>query len=637
MKIKIKRKIPTIKTEGNIVAFDTETTGLDYRKGDRPYLFTFTDYEGNNTAIWGKVDKFTRSVTIPSEALKELKRVLEDPTITKVCHNAKFDLNMARSVGINVQCLVYDTLIFAHVFNSNMKSFGLKPLADYYLGFSTEDQEDLKKAVATERRKGRKLGWALGPKVETDYFLAPELCEKYGVSDTERTMQLFWGFEEEYNSNETYRETVEMEHELLWVTRDMEDRGIRCSVEMVRELQNYYQSVIDLQSVTIKELGFETLNINSPKQMKEVFYDQLNMETESRVRKKDGKRTTTVSVDGKALQKWALQNNGLGSELAKTIIRLREAEHQLSSFVNVFEEVWIEDQHGQKIIHPNYKTCGPVTGRLSCTKPNLMNISNPGEKKSDVQSRVRECFIPREDQDWVLYFADYSQVEVWVAMYLSKDEYGMQQLENGEDMHGNMAKKLWSHKYDFEDEKVFKKWRKNAKFVLFGLIYGAGIPAVMNAAGCDEHEAKEIRDVFWKTFPGLYAFSKRLQVQVEKLGYITNPFGRNYHISADEAYKSLNYMIQGTAAEIMKRALINLSSSLRKRVTKYPKAKLLLTIHDEVCVEAHKKDKQVPKLIVEAMQGEFHKVLGLPCKIQAEISIATESWAKKKTMETQFN
>lgn len=632
MAIKIKKQTK-IKTEGGIVAFDTETTGLNYRKDDRPYLFTFTDYEGNSTAIWGKVDPLTRKVSFSPSDIAELKRVLEDPTITKICHNAKFDFNMARSIGIDVQGEVKDTLIYAHVYNSSLKSFGLKPLAEKYLKISVEDQKDLKKAVVEQRKSAKRLGWKIGPEVETDYWMCPDLCEKYGITDTERTMALYWLFEEEYNSNEEYKSTVDMEHELLWVTHRMEDRGVNLSIDTISELKEFYTSIIDGELAKIKELGYEDLNINSPLQMKKVFYEEKGREVEYRVRKKDGERKTTSSVDAKALSKWASE----GDELAASIIRLREAEHQIVSFLNTFSSEGIEDDKGQLILHPNYKTCGPVTGRLSCTKPNLMNISNPGEKASNVPARVRECFVPRTEDDYVLYFADYSQVEVWVAMYLSKDKFGMSQLEKGEDMHGTMAKKIWGHLYDFSDEKIFKKWRKRAKFVLFGLIYGAGIPAVMNAAGCNENEAASIRDIFWKTFTGLHAYGEKLKKEVDRHGLVKGPFGREYVVHPSEAYKALNYMVQGTAAEIMKRALININKSLAKRVTKYPKARLLLTIHDEVCVEAHRKDTKVPELIVKAMQGNFAEILELPCKLQAEISLVEKAWAFKHTMETQFN
>lgn len=617
-----------ISTAGNIVAFDTETTGLNYRGEDRPYLYTFTDYAGNSTAIWGDVDPFTRKCSFSEEAYEELKRVLEDPTITKICHNAKFDVGMSQAIGINVLGEVKDTLIYAHVFNSNMGTYGLKPLAERYLNFSQEDMTDLKKAVATARRQAKADGAKIGASTETDYWLVPDLCEKYAIGDTERTMGLYWWFENEYNADKEYANLVDMEHDLLWVTKRMEDRGIRVSTRKIEELRKYYESVQKEELAKIAELGYANLNLNSPVQLKEVFYLEKNKTAVYRVRKgKDGKKTKTASVDSKILAQWASE----GDSLAKSIVRYKEAGHQLSSFITTLKEEAIKDKNGQYIIHPNYKTSGPVTGRISCTKPNLMNISNPGEKQSDVQYRVRECFIPRSCEDYTLYFADYSQVEVWVAMYLAQDEFGMSQLESGEDMHGTMALKIWGNRENLADEKVFKKWRKRAKFVLFGLIYGAGIPAVMNAAGCDESEAETIRTIFWKTFKGLSRFSKKLQVEVEKRGYIVNPFGRKYHIPANEAYKALNYMVQGTASEIMKRALINIDSDLPES------ANLLLTIHDEVCVEALVTETSVPEIIVKAMQGNFKDILGLPCKLQAEISIAEDNWANKKTMETQYN
>jgi len=621
-----------ITTEGGIVSVDTETTGLNPRMGDRPFAFTFTDYEGDSAYLQGVVDPFTRKVSYSKDVLAELRRVMEDASITKVFHNAKFDIAMYESIGIKVRGKIWDTLIMAHI-DDPASELGLKPLCKKKLDIDDDDQRDLKDAVRRARVKAKKDGWKLSEAVEADYWMAPmALVRRYALTDTERTMALYWGYEELMKSDEGYKNLVEMEHKVLWVTKRMEDRGIAMSRKTIDELFTYYSEIIETQDAIIKKLGYADLNTNSPKQMQKVFYDDLGMTHIYKVRKGKNGRTKTLTTDASALERWANE----GNELAKAIITRGEAEHQIQAFIDTFRAEGMTETSlaGEDfILHPNYRTCGPITGRISCTKPNLMNISNTGTKKSDVQYRIREVFVPRKNR--ILYFADYSQVEVWLAMFLSQDPYGMEQLLKGEDMHGNMARKVWGNRYDFSNEAVFKKWRKRAKFILFGLIYGAGVPAIQAQAGCDEAEAMQIRDIFWKTFKGLYAFSNKLKVQAERLGYVENPFGRIYPVPGNESYKGLNYLVQGTAAEIMKRALINLDAVFQRRLSKFSPAKLLLTIHDEVAVEADERDTEVPGIILACMQDEFHKVLGMPHPFKAEVSIARVSWALKEEMDPQ--
>jgi len=634
-KIKKQRKVPIeISIEGRIVAFDTETTGLRFHHGDAPFAFSFTDYEGNDSYIRGDVDPFTRKVSLSREDEATIVEFLEDATITKVMHNAKFDIGMCEQYfGCKVKGKIIDTMIFAHVWDSS-RPIGLKPLCNRVLNISEQDQKDLQASVVRARAKGKKAGYTLSSDVKADYHLGdPELCKQYAVTDTQRTMQLFWFFEEPYNEGGAYKELVDMEHKVLMVTKRMEDRGVGIDWGKCIELTEYYEDTksgfLDLINVE----GYGDVNLNSPKQLAKVFYEDKLMPPIYRTRKsKDKGRAKSLTTDSKALQHWA----SLGDTFAKCIIAYREADHQLKNFVSVFMDEGKKDKDGFFTLHPNYRTCGPITARLSCTTPNLMNISNPQTRESGVSLRARECFTPR-GENTVLYFTDYSQVEVWVSMFLSKDEAGMKALLDNEDMHKNMALKLWSHMYDFSNPAVLKKWRKRAKFCLFGLIYGAGVGSIMDTAGCGLDEAKKIIRVFWDTYPGLHTYSKQLSEEAEINGYVTGPYGRRYHVTGDDSYKALNYMIQGTAAEVMKRALISIDKALtfRKPKKKFKKAKLLLTIHDETGVEADKRDKAVPKLIVEAMSGEFHKMLGMPVRLKADVEVVTTNWAEKEKLDPQ--
>ena len=634
MSIRVSKKLirhseNVISAEGGIIACDTETTGLNFRREDKPFAFSFTDYAGNDSYIRFPVDPYTRKVKYDtsSDRYQSLKRFYSDETTVKVFHNAKFDMGMLKSIGIEVKGKVLDTIIFAHVNNSNMQ-MGLKPLGKLLFDFSDSDQKELKDSVKRARSIGKKRGYKLAAETAADYFLGdPDMCKLYAVQDTQRTMYLYWYFEVKYKEDPEYAALVDMEHKMLWVSQRMEDRGIGIDFKKCLELSDYYDEVKNEMLGRMKDLGYSSLNINSPKQLGEVFYDQLGLSPIYRKRKTVSGSKLTQTTDSKALDTWARE----GVELAECIVAYREADQQVKTFLKTFFSEGMDDANGHFTIHPNYKTCGPVTGRISCMKPNLMNISNPGTKNSNVEQRVRECFVPR-GEDTVLYFVDYDQVEIWIAMFLSKDRRGMKQLLAGDDLHGDMAKKIWGGQYNMDNETIFKKWRKRAKFCLFGLIYGAGASAIQDTAGCSKTEAEYIRDTFWKTYPDLYKYSKSLAAEAENEGFVTNKYGRKYQIDSGHEYKALNYIVQGTAAEVMKRALINIDNKLKMRQAKrFPvKAKLLLSIHDETCVEAHKDDLSVPRLIVKAMQGDMHKVVGIPQPFSAGVDIVTTNWAEKK-------
>jgi DNA polymerase I len=625
-----------------IFACDTETTGLDYRTTDRPFAFSMTDYDGKSYFKRFEVDKFNRSVILSSERDQQdflkLKTFFEDPTKTFIFHNAKFDIGMIKALGIEVKGKILDTKVFAHTADSTLP-MGLKPLTKKLFKHSDQDQTDLKESVRKARAKGKALGWLLSEDVEADYHLGEHsLLEKYAVEDTERTMKLFWYFEEYYNTDEVYRRLVDMEHQVQEVTAKMEDRGIGLDMDVVEQCFLYYTEIVHNETINIKlelaEQGLEDLNTKSAKQMQSLFYDKLKATPVYRVRKKpDGTREKTLTTDSGAMTQWAKE----GVKIASSIVAKNEAQHQLISFIQTFQNSSIY-KNGNYSLHPNYNSNGPVTGRISCTKPNLMNISNTGTKKSYVKYLARNCFAPRQDKSRkkkVFFFADYDQVEVWIAMFLSKDELGMKMLLDGADMHGDMARKLWGHLYDFSDAETFKKWRKKAKLCLFGLIYGAGTGAIQNTVGCTMEEAKEIRTIFWRTFTGLKRFFDHCSEAVGSQGFVTNPFGRRYYVDSKTPYKALNYMVQGTASEIMKRALINIENNLQNLLaTKGIFAELLLTIHDEICVEGYLEDKKpVIDAIIEAMQGNFHEYLEMPQPFTAGVDICEVSWGEKEEVD----
>jgi DNA polymerase-1 len=225
---------------------------------------------------------------------------------------------------------------------------------------------------------------------------------------------------------------------------------------------------------------------------------------------------------------------------------------------------------------------------------------------------------------WLL--VDYSQVEIWVAAFLSKDPLMTQTLLAGESVHDLTCDKVFGHNTDFASNRP--TYRKMAKIVNFSMLYGSGPKALSELLGIEEDEAKAYWKGFWETYTGMTRYNEALKGAVRLDGFVKDPFGRAYFIDPKFAYKGLNYMVQGTAAGILKRAMLNADRWLKANC---PEGKTLLTIHDELVFELPNKclNDGVVLGIEQAMTADFHKLIGMPSPFQVESSVVKENWGKK--------
>ncbi len=622
------------------LVFDSETTGLNpwgtpEERGcfpDRPFAFAFMGLDGSQVYYAFDVDPFTRRVKY-EEKPKEfaaIKRLFACPDLELIGHNTAFDLRMIKVAGLEFKGKFWDTRILAHVADSSRMTFALKPLTKAMFAYPDEDQKDLKDSVKKARRAGKKLGWKLAEDVEADYWMGdPELCKKYALGDVERTLKLYQAFEplltqkqDHWSPYVNYAAIVEMEHELIPIVAEMSDLGVALDMEKVNELDTYYRECIKKANETKAALGYPDLNPESPQQVIDVFYNQLKMAPKYRKRKAaDGTKSLTKSADKRILDSWSSV-----SPLAKCLVELSEAQHQLSSFIMPFKENSTYES-GFKVLHPSFNTCGPVTGRLSCSNPNLQNITSstsPG-RRSEVEFRARECFTPRSGCSWLL--VDYSQVEIWVAAFLSKDPLMTSTLLAGGSVHDITCDKVFGHKTDFFSNRPM--YRKMAKIVNFSMVYGSGPKALGELLGIDEGEAKDYWKGFWETYTGMSHYNEALKRAIRQDGNVKDVFGRPYFVETKFAYKALNYMVQGTAAGILKRAMLDAYKHLKAT---NPDVKMLLTIHDELVFEVPNKCLNTALVlgIERAMAGNFHTLLGMSTPFQVESSVARENWGGKE-------
>jgi DNA polymerase-1 len=241
---------------------------------------------------------------------------------------------------------------------------------------------------------------------------------------------------------------------------------------------------------------------------------------------------------------------------------------------------------------------------------------------------ARALFIPRKD--CVLYFPDYSQIEVWISAYCSSDKIMKEYLVSGGDMHGALNEQFFGTRPDFEEKKG--TYRKKIKGLTFATIYGAGAGQLSEMGlGLSLHEAQDFISLFFTKYYGLYRYKNSLMQVASELGYIEDPFGKRCYIPSELSFKSLNYMIQGSASGVMKRAIINVSNLCKARVG----MKLLLTIHDELCIEVPLKlhSKKIMREIISAMQGDFHQYFGMESPFAVSMAMTYTNWAEKFEVE----
>lgn len=623
----------------NIITFDTETTGTN-PYGDpkllgfhpaRPYLYSFTNLNGESFSLRFEVDPFTRRVIPNLKYIKIIKSILEDKRIVKVGHNIGFDILMSKMFGIQTLGKFEDTLALAHIATGGSElTYALKPFCKRVMGYDDIDEKDLRDSVISARHEGKSLGWYIADgkvfgkdPIKCDYWLGDkDLCQKYCENDTERTMLLYIGFRDKVRSNPGMERTYIREKLLMPITWRMEQRGTRVFPDKLKEVTKYYEEHKKKYLIVASLNGGKDLNFNSPKQLQEHFYGEKQYEVLKRTKPTKNNPSGNPSTDGDTLVYFVERYN---DKLAKAIIEYTGADQMITGFMEPYQR-FKSFENGCWVLHPNFKQVGPVTGRYACGDPNLQQVAadDSGKKKANIQLRPRECLGPRDGYVW--YLPDYSQIEVWVPSFISQEPSLMNLLLSGRDFHEEISRTVWGSNPDFEEKISF--YRKRAKNINFGKIFGAGIAQIAKLIGSSYQEASKFVYEYDTKNPAIARFMNRMSNRMIQEGRLVNPFGRHYFLPPNVAYKGTNYMVQGTAADILKRAMIRIHKNL---YPKYIGMEMLLTIHDELVIEVPKKhnNKQTIRDIVNAM-GADHKVIGCPIPLPIGMKITSTTWAEAK-------
>jgi len=519
--------------------------------------------------------------------------------------------------------------------------------------------------------------------IMADCFLGDHAAlRKYACIDALRTAMLYLAcvdaLDRDAKQNGKLWDVYRMEQELQVVVRSMEDRGIRVDRDRNEEIIDFYLKLINKHHKEIVKIAGATFNAKSWKSKQRYFFKDRDFEP---IRYSESKSRATGRVkrypecqwckgvgcktcqgtgrspkcDGEFLESIGVDKSGeepiMKEPLAWHLLHHSAASAMLS-FCAAFSRYSCVENNDY-ILHPNFKQAGPVTGRFSSENPNLQNIADDdsGKKRVAVPYRSREPIVPRKD--CVLYLPDYSQIEIWILYLRSKDKALGKILLAGGDTHGRVAQTVVPGAFDLDQAltdknkdinsltpgrlanlKSYVKTRKKAKNTQFCKVYGGGPAKIAQTAGCSLEEAIEFVERYEDTFTGVTEFMRDNVNFVRKHGYIANAYGRVYPIDRDRAYVSTNYDVQGTAADLIKRAMIRVFRNVCQTAYK-GKVFLELTIHDELCLDVHKSvnNPDTMRAIITEMQADY-KLLGCPIPFPVGMKISTARWSE--TMEVKL-
>ena len=544
-------------------AFDTETTGLNTMTADLVGL-SFATKPGR--AWWVPVaSEDWTEITL----LEKLSGIFNDPSKEAVAHHFKFDYKILAKRGIKFAVRAFDTMI-AHYLIQPESSHKLDRLAETELGYATIPITEL---IGKSGKDQKHLG-QLDPKSVTDYA-----CEDADI--TLRLKERFLPQLEDVASMDLFR-NVEMP--LAIILADMELEGVRINVP---ELTNYNEELsIKIEALTsaIHEHAGQEFNIDSPKQLGPILFETLAIP--AKVKKtKTGQYPTGEEV----LEKIKAEH-----PIVEAVLKYRKLKKLKSTYVEPLPK--LVNAHSGRI-HTTYQQTVAATGRLSSKDPNLQNIPI----RTPEGQAIRKAFIPRDD-DHVLIAADYSQVELRIAAALSKDQGLVDAFVQGMDIHTATAAKV----FQVEPEAVDREMRSKAKAVNFGILYGQGAFGLAQNLSIPRREAKEIIDAYFEQFAALKAFTAQCVEQVREKGYAETVLGRrrylpdiqsnNATVRAFAERNAVNAPIQGSAADIIKVAMVNIDAALK---AKGLKARMIMQVHDELVFDVPK--SEVPEL--EALIG----------------------------------
>lgn len=555
--------------------FDTETTGISPFK-DSLVGFSFSFVEGEAFFVYLPEE---RSKAI--EFLSFFKKYFEDPHITKIGQNIKFDILFLKSYGVNVDGPLFDTMIAHYLLQPELKH-NMDYLAEVYLKYKTITYEDL----CGEKGKNQL------PIRQVD---KKKLCE-YACEDVDVTLKLKQVFSPMIHDNQLDYLFYDVEMPLIYVLSSMEWEGVRIDVEALHLISVQLSERLVQIEQQVYELAGEKFNISSPKQVGDIIFDKMQLDEKAR-KTKTGQYSTSEEV---------LESLRGKHPIIDLILEHRGIKKLLSTYVDALPTL-IHPTTGK--IHTSFNQAVTATGRLSSSNPNLQNIP----VRDELGKEIRKAFIA--DKDCKFVSADYSQIELRLLAHLSKDENMVSAFNENLDIHSSTASKI----YKVDISEVTSDMRRKAKTANFGIIYGISIFGLAERLSIPRAEAKSLIEEYYSTYPTIQSYMQSIIDQARENGYVETLFhrkrflpdinSRNATVRGFAERNAINAPIQGTAADIIKIAMVRIFNRLKKESLK---SKMILQIHDELNFNAPINEvPQLTNIIKEEMESAIQLVVPL--------------------------
>jgi len=568
------------------VCFDTETTNIDARQADLVGIsFSYKAREAFYVAI-------PQEYASAKSIIHEFISFFQNTGIEKIAHNIKYDLKVLSRYGISLSAPTFDTMIAHYLINPEARQ-NMDFLALHYLNYQ---------AISIETLIGKK-----GKSQGNMRDLEPSEISDYACEDADITLQLKHIFEKEIKKPHLKNLFYDLEMPLVEVLMEMEEEGIAIDSKALAEYSKELDStLIDLDS-QIKELAGMEFNTDSPKQMGEVLFEKLKISAKAK-KTKTGQYATSEDV---------LEKHKHDHPIVPLILEYRQLRKLKSTYVDALP-TYCDQNDGR--IHTNFMQTVTATGRLSSNNPNLQNIPIRSEKGRE----IRRAFVSR-DKDHKLMAVDYSQIELRIIAALSEDPNMIQSFRDGLDIHAATAAKV----YGVTIEEVTREQRSAAKAVNFGIIYGQSAFGLAQNLKISRTEAKEIIDSYFEQYGTIKNYMDKVISQAREEGYVETIMKRRRYlpdINSGNAIvrgyaerNAINAPIQGSAADIIKMAMISVHSEMKKENVK---SKMILQVHDELVFDVHNSEEV---LIQDLVRKAMEKAVKLSVPMQVELKLA-DNW-----------
>ncbi|WP_036382436.1 DNA polymerase I [Muricauda sp. MAR_2010_75] len=568
------------------VCFDTETTSINPLEAELVGI-AFSWETGKGFYV-----PFPETKNDAMPLIEKLRPFFEAENIEKIGQNLKYDIKVMLNYGVEVKGKLFDTMLAHYLINPDMRH-NMDVLSETYLNYTPVSITEL-----------------IGKKGKNQLNMRQVPLEKqteYAVEDADVTYQLAQKFRPELKEAKTDKLFEEIEVPLLRVLADMEREGINLDKEYLNDLSTALEKDIAALEKKIYEQAGEEFNIASPKQLGDILFGKLNLVDKPK-KTKTGQYSTSEDV---------LSYLAKDHEIIKNVLDYRGLAKLKSTYVDALPNE-VQEKTGR--VHTDYMQTVAATGRLSSNNPNLQNIPIRTERGR----QVRKAFIPR-NENYVLLAADYSQIELRIIAALSEEDTMISAFKHGEDIHASTASKV----FNVPIEEVTREQRSNAKTVNFGIIYGVSAFGLSNQTDLSRTEAKELIDTYYKTYPKLRNYISEQIDFARDHGYVQTILGRRRYLKDINAgnqvvrgaaeRNAVNAPIQGSAADIIKIAMINIHKKLSEG--KY-QTKMLLQVHDELVFDCYKPElEEMKKLIKSEMENAYK--LSVPLDVEVGIG---ENW-----------